>query len=68
MKMGIVTNIVSAFATAVLLTSCSNPEGDLKKAEEADTEQAYQEFIQKHTGVIGHSKTSQSGSNQNQPL
>jgi outer membrane protein assembly factor BamD (BamD/ComL family) len=31
-----------------IVVSCSNPEGDLKKAEQANTEQAYSEFIKKH--------------------
>lgn len=40
--------------TAVLLvvvsalTSCSNPEGDLKKAEQINTEQGYADFIKRH--------------------
>ncbi len=33
---------------AVLLASCSNPEGDFKKAEQANTERAFSEFIKKH--------------------
>lgn len=31
-----------------LLVSCSNPETDFQKAEQANTEQAYSDFIQKH--------------------
>ncbi len=42
------TRILSFATVILLLTSCSNPEGDLKKAEQANTEQAYREFIQKH--------------------
>ncbi len=34
----------------LLLISCGNPERELKEAEHANTEQAYQEFIQKHSG------------------
>ncbi len=39
-------------AVALLLSSCSNPGGDLKKAEEANTEEAYQAFIHKHPGSL----------------
>jgi hypothetical protein len=31
-----------------LLPACSNPEGDFKVAEQANTEQAYGDFIKKH--------------------
>ena len=33
---------------AVMVTSCGNPESDLKKAEQANTEQGYQDFIKRH--------------------
>ena len=35
-------------AVNLLLTSCNNPDRDFKKAEAANTEQAYNEFIRKH--------------------
>ncbi len=37
---------------AALLSSCSNPESELKKAEQVNTEEAYQDFIQKHPGSV----------------
>jgi outer membrane protein assembly factor BamD (BamD/ComL family) len=35
-------------AIALILTACNNPEGDFKKAEQANTEPAYQDFIKQH--------------------
>ena len=43
-----VRHITPVVFVALLLTSCSNPEGEFKKAEQANTEQAYNQFIQKH--------------------
>jgi len=48
MKTITIRHITSAILVALLLTSCSNPEGDFKKAEQANTEQAFNAFIQKH--------------------
>lgn len=42
--------LLSFIVMALLLTSCSNPEGDFKKAEQANTEQAFSAFIKKHPG------------------
>jgi outer membrane protein assembly factor BamD (BamD/ComL family) len=43
-----ITALLLATSVTVFLTSCSNPESDLKTAEQANTEQAFQQFIQKH--------------------
>ena len=40
--------IGTMFVAALILTSCSNPEADFQKAEQANTEQAYNDFIQRH--------------------
>ena len=34
--------------TLFCVVSCTKPESDFKKAEQAHTEQAYNEFIKKH--------------------
>ncbi len=39
---------VGCVAFSVLLTSCDNPEKDFKKAQRANTETAYAEFIKRH--------------------
>lgn len=41
--------LAASLLSFVLFTSsCNNPNKDLKNAEQINTEQAYQDFIQKH--------------------
>jgi outer membrane protein assembly factor BamD (BamD/ComL family) len=40
--------LLSIIAMSAVLTACNNPESDFKKAEQANTEQAYDDFIKKH--------------------
>jgi hypothetical protein len=40
--------LFAAIAVTGLLTACNNPESDFKKAEQANTEQAYDDFIKKY--------------------
>jgi outer membrane protein assembly factor BamD (BamD/ComL family) len=42
------STLAMVLCIATLTCSCNNPENDLKKAERANTEQAYGEFIKKH--------------------
>jgi outer membrane protein assembly factor BamD (BamD/ComL family) len=46
-KLTIKRTLVTLLATA-LLASCSNPERDFEKAEQANTEEAYGVFLQRH--------------------
>lgn len=47
-KRNIRLQIICNLAVALLLASCSNPESDFKRAEQFNTEQAYNDFIKKH--------------------
>ena len=47
-KSHLYSRALSALATSILLTSCNNPERDFKKAEQANTEGAFNEFIKRH--------------------
>ena len=53
MKHPTITNtsfgVIAVAGACSLLTSCSDPEGDFKKAEQANTDQTYMEFIKKHS-------------------
>src|SRR5579864_6921403 len=39
---------VTLMLATMLICGCNNPEGDFKKAERVNTEQAYQDFIKRH--------------------
>lgn len=43
-------SIIACLATSLLVTSCSNPERDFQKAEQINTEQAFNDFIDKYPG------------------
>jgi len=51
MKTFQILNIILV-AMLAMVSSCSNPDGDYKKAEQANTDQAYNEFIKKHPDTL----------------
>ncbi|HEY6182750.1 MAG TPA: hypothetical protein VIW67_10915, partial [Terriglobales bacterium] len=48
MKTRFIPRLAVALGCVAILISCSNPENELKKAEQANTEQGYQDFIKRH--------------------
>lgn len=48
MKSGFDLRLAVALVCVAALVACSNPEGDFKKAEQANTEEAFNAFIKKH--------------------
>jgi hypothetical protein len=54
----IVKFLFPAIAVSLLLTACNNPESDYRKAEQANTEQAYNDFIKQHgdSPLVGQAK------------